>query len=340
MNNSKFSNKTNSVVAIVDSGICTSNEAFASNIIGGINFNTDSESDECYTDRNGHGTLCASVIKRIVPDAKIYVVKILNENAATHSKILIKALRHLLTQNVRVINLSIATTNIKYVDELREICKLLQDQGKILICSLQNRRMSSFPADFDTVIGVRGAAFEAPDDYWLNFKYRINCIANATPILVQGLNGKWEMFGGNSKATAVFSGVVLKKLALEPYLQNDQLFNRLEGSAMRSAWEEESDKNLMDFKERDLISPHFTYPDNVTERMKNILAETLELSEELKPLLYQYKLFHPDFELTPQKCLLILKEIEAQFGVHLCYEEMTYYNFQSIYSLLDFVYGS
>lgn len=326
-----------SVVAIVDSGISSQRKDLVSSVIGGINFNTDYEFDMCYEDKHGHGTLCASVIKRMNPNVKIYVVRILDENALTTSSILLRALRHLLTVDVRVINLSVATMNIKYKNELSEVCGMLRDQGKILVSSLQNREIESLPAIFDSVIGVKGAAFKEPERYWLNYSYKINCIANAVPILLQGMEENWDMFGGNSKATAVFSGIILQRLSVEPQLTNQQLLDKLAASAEKNEWDEEGIEDLVNLNVLNCIICNSQHPYLELELMKSIVAEVLELDEGLKPKLHNYKLYHPYFNLSLSKCLVILKKIEMRFSIKIKKEKITYYDFESIYSLLDLV---
>lgn len=335
---SKENKRNNPAVAIVDSGLCPFNKNVSSNVIGGINLVKGEGSEYLYEDTHGHGTLCASIVRRMEPTAPIYVVKILDHNAAASSRMLLRALLYLLTIDVRVINLSIATANMRYSDQLNEVCKILNSQGKLIICSLGNRCLSSIPAIFDSVIGVQSANFNNTRTFWFNPSYEINCIADGTPILAQGLQGKWGMFGGNSKAAAVCSGLIMQMLKQDPNLTKDQLIEQLFESAVINSWERDKYLNHMEFNELEDDSS-MEYPCDAVKQMVSIVSDILNLTEQQQELLYQYKLTYPEFHFNPEKSVLILQEIEDRYTIKLNYEKINYFDFQSIYSLLDLVNG-
>ena len=66
-------------VALVDTGIDINHEYLKNNIIGGIsiceNKYGEIELSDDYNDENGHGTRCASLIKKEFPDVQLFIIK-------------------------------------------------------------------------------------------------------------------------------------------------------------------------------------------------------------------------------------------------------------------------
>lgn len=329
-------------IAIVDSGIDTGNKGF-NNILGGVCFEYNLKEESViyssnYHDENGHGTLCSSVIKKLMPNAGMFIVKILNEDAKTNSRVLIESLKYLLNTNIRLINLSIATVEEDFKHELNEICDLLYKNGKIIICSLDNKSNKSFPAVFQSVIGIRGSNFGFSNDYWYNSNYEIQCVADTTPILVSGLNNTYTMFGGNSKATALFAGIILSILNMAPDISFIELSNMLENNAVKKCWMEENIS--IDLKIFDEIADRKSdYPQSELDIVQNILVKALNLNAEAVPLLYINKLYHPKIGVNKFNCYNIVKDIERELNIELNYNLISLNTFKSIYSLLDFIFG-
>lgn len=236
-------------VIIIDSGIDMNNKDFSECVIDGLSFEYDSDKKalikkDTYNDENGHGTSCASVIRRISSNVNMFIIKILNKEAKTYSKVLLESLKYTRNINIRVLNLSIATTSEEYKDELYEVCNELYKQGKIIICSLENSSKDSFPAVFKNVIGVRGMLFTDLYNYWYNSTKKIQCVADMTPVLVPALDNKYKMFGGNSKATSLFTGLILNILDKNNNISFEELNQLLEYKAIRSFWNDDDINNI------------------------------------------------------------------------------------------------
>lgn len=338
---SGITNNLKADVIIIDSGIDTNNINLRDNIAGGISFNYDSNSnlvtfDPEYHDENGHGTNCASIIKRLAPDASMYILKVLNKDAKTNSKVLIESLKHLTNLDARVINISLATIEDEFAEELKDTCSLLYRKGKILICSLDNRENRSYPAIFDNVIGVRGSNFNLSNEFWYNAKFEIQCVADGLPVLVSGLNSSYSMFGGNSKATAMLTGIVLEILNKQPDLEFSELNKLLEKEAKRNEWSEKDiSREFNSFGELD--RPNKEYPQIKLKKLESIIREELGLKKDIVPLIYKNRLYHPKIGVNKLNCYFIIKRIENEFNLSLDYGLISLNTFESIYTLLDFV---
>ena len=185
------------IVAVIDSGI-------DSNIVNNVTMDVLKKGEE---DKCGHGTACAMIIKGIAPKADIISIPLLDENIEATSMELEKALSFCQEIDCNIINLSLSVTNL-YTNNLKKICMGLYRQGKIIVSSVTNRKYSSLPASYDTVIGVRGKVFSSPMTYWFNKRDKIQLIADMTPVFTDFRLNRYFIFSGNSKAAALASGVI------------------------------------------------------------------------------------------------------------------------------------
>ena len=150
---------------------------------------------------------CLCNDKGIAPKADIISIPLLDENIEATSMELEKALSFCQEIDCNIINLSLSVTNL-YTNNLKKICMGLYRQGKIIVSSVTNRKYSSLPASYDTVIGVRGKVFSSPMTYWFNKRDKIQLIADMTPVFTDFRLNRYFIFSGNSKAAALASGVI------------------------------------------------------------------------------------------------------------------------------------
>ena len=185
-------------VAVIDSGINLNHEFLKESVNGGISISVNEGKiiyDSDYSDQCGHGTACCSVIKNECYNANLYIVKILDSNGKSSLMVLEKALEYLLYIDVRIINLSLSITEKSNYNKIITLCKQLQMQKKILVCSLANNQKYSMPAILNDVIGVRGYILEEEGGFWFNRKKRIQCIMDSNPHMHCDLQNGYRLFG-------------------------------------------------------------------------------------------------------------------------------------------------
>ena len=112
--------------------------------------------------QNLHGSMTIQLLDRLVQNNKFFVYEIMNSNGSTSMKILYETLIKLLEEKIDIIHMSLSIRNESlheqvYLREIMDICSCLKNQGKVIVCSTQNRQYCSYPAALDTVIGVRGS---------------------------------------------------------------------------------------------------------------------------------------------------------------------------------------
>ena len=196
-------------IGIVDSGL-DKDSRLMKDVIGGVGFLIENDTlyitDE-YDDECGHGTQCAQVIKNYCEMAELYIVKIVNKSGVCDSILLLQALEHLCEIDVDIINVSLSVANDNYREEFEKIIYKLHNQGKIINISVRNGCQISFPADISNCYGIVGKTMN-DIQYEFNADQDIQISSSLYPLFVPTISGMSQWFGGNSKATAMMSGIM------------------------------------------------------------------------------------------------------------------------------------
>lgn len=170
--------------------------------------------DSEITDYNGHGTACVETILDICPQAEIYVVKILGISGMTSKRILVEALKHALSLKVNIIVLAASVLDENEPNDIKEICSQIKESDVIMLVAAQNGKEKTFISNDKNIIGVTGIHDLAiPFLFCMDEGARMIC--NSSPIFTRGRKGMWQVFQGNSKATAVATGHVANQLMMK-----------------------------------------------------------------------------------------------------------------------------
>lgn len=169
--------------------------------------------DDDIRDFNGHGTNCAKVIVDMCNDIQFYTIKIVGKGDYTSSYLLYKALAYCLNIDIKIICVSLSMIRDSDNHQIQNLLNKLRNQEKIICVSVENGKMTSFPANVPSVIGVRGRRYCNAMHY--TYDDGIFCF-DASPILIQNIYGKYSFFYGNSKANAVCVGYIASFLIRNP----------------------------------------------------------------------------------------------------------------------------
>lgn len=313
-------------VCIVDSGITDTKDI---GFIGGTNLVEREKSN--FRDYNGHGSMCLSTIRKIVPNFEYYVIRIFGQELKCSTFQLMEALSYLLTNDAQIINLSLSTTGIKYKKDIQNLCKQLYQQGKIVIASCDNRNNISIPAECKYTLGVRGTLINSIDRYYFNRWSRIQCLADSTPILVKGLENQVHFFGGNSKATACMTGIILKMWKQHKDENSHQIINRI----LKNSDSDVKKVRCDDLKMCSTRSVQSNYTEEDTEMLYEILGEVLNIENEKRKIPFNESLI--DMGLNCENSLLLLHRIEKDFHLKLSYEDISLNDVNSIDGLTGLI---
>lgn len=150
----------NDVICIVDSGYLPEQAQLAGmNIVGEISIVDMEEKgvtvQEKAHDNIGHGTAILDIISRYSGADGYYIIKIFDEELTCREEVLLYALNYILEHvPCKYVNISCGLSFLKLRKEFEEICSKITQRGMILISAFDNMGAVSYPAAFDTVIGV------------------------------------------------------------------------------------------------------------------------------------------------------------------------------------------
>jgi len=143
-------------VLIIDSGI-VKHKAFSDIHIHSTGFMGQNDLTSI-TDSDGHGTAVAELVSKNHTDLDVYVIKLFNDESGCTISDLIAALEYITQNNIySVINMSLGVTvydSPEQITKLQALCEKLAEQGTILVSAFDNSGSISYPACFDSVIGV------------------------------------------------------------------------------------------------------------------------------------------------------------------------------------------
>ena len=202
-------------IIIIDSGIKRSHPSFKNLEFEGIgisNVNGNFKIVENFNDENGHGTAVAGIITSAVDNPKIFIVKIYNKELFVDQDLLIFALNYINEHILcKVIHMSLGTLlpNIK----LENICNKLFNKGIVLVSAFDNAGGVSYPAAYNSVIGVEGSLnCKKANDFKYIDSNMINIFAKGGNHRVSWTNPDYTIIQGSSFSAAYVSAKVLKYL--------------------------------------------------------------------------------------------------------------------------------
>ena len=153
------------VVALVDSGIAPS--SFASKCaISGRTFWPEGTARNAGADKahdeHGHGTRCAEVMVDLFDGVRILPCKVFGTKLDTSIQQVIAAIHWASNNGAEIICLCLSTPHDRFAPALYAACAYARRRGTWLIAAASNRHEASFPAQFDTVVGVESLVAQSP----------------------------------------------------------------------------------------------------------------------------------------------------------------------------------
>jgi len=140
-------------VAVIDSGVHASHP-HVNGVAGGVAILPDGREESDFTDRLGHGTAVAAVIREKAPDAKIYAVKIFHRSLAAQIGPLVQAIEWSARNGIDLINLSLGTSNPAHEAVLRQAVGAVRGRCTIVAAG-EDAGVRWLPGAIDGVIPVQ-----------------------------------------------------------------------------------------------------------------------------------------------------------------------------------------
>jgi len=139
-------------IAVIDDGVSAST-------IRDIAFNKTIEDGEVrescdFVSQYSHASICAAIIRRYAPIAKIGSIQVLGKCNRGKLTDLTSSLRWCAWNDIRLINLSIGSVQAYDIPDLRKAVNDAVTQGCIIVAACKNGHKISYPASFHNVLGV------------------------------------------------------------------------------------------------------------------------------------------------------------------------------------------
>lgn len=144
-------------VAIIDNGINSNlvcKEKIQSQMIIDDNNRCIEDKEEIQVTDFQHGTFCALIFEKYNSDCILNSVRILDKNGKGEIEKIEPALEWCYQNNIKIVNLSLGTTNFNECEKLKKLINKYVYNGMIIVAATANSGFVSYPASFTNVIGV------------------------------------------------------------------------------------------------------------------------------------------------------------------------------------------
>ncbi|WP_344462057.1 S8 family serine peptidase [Kitasatospora kazusensis] len=192
--------------------------------------------DEEPVDLSGHGTACASIVRRIAPGASITSVRVLLHGLRGSGDALLTGLRWAVEQGADVINLSLSTAKPECDLALREIADRAYFAGCVIVASAHNRPVVSFPWSFASVLSVGSHGDPDADAFYTSATPPVEFFGPGSRVTAAWRDGRSITATGNSFATPHLAARCALVLGKHPQLTPYQLKAVLRQTAANAYW--------------------------------------------------------------------------------------------------------
>jgi hypothetical protein len=155
-------------IAVIDSGVHAAHP-HVNGVAGGIAILPDGRDDSDFTDRLGHGTAVAAVIREKAPDAEIFAVRIFHDALNAQIGPLVRAIEWSARNRMDLINLSLGTSNQAHEQMLRDAAVYAMWNGCRIVAAGEQDGMRWLPGALDGVIHVE-LDWDCPRDEYRTYR--------------------------------------------------------------------------------------------------------------------------------------------------------------------------
>jgi subtilisin family serine protease len=209
-------------VAVLDSGIAAGHPLVGS--VEGYLTIAEGEGGELVYDESphddayGHGTACAGIIRRLVPECRLYSVKVLGPDLTGRGVVFAAGLRWAIEARMDVCNLSLSSGRPEFFGLLHELADRAYFRHLPLVCAANNTPGPSYPSLYGVVLSVAAHDGRDPERFAYNPNPPVEFGAPGLDVEVAWPGGGTIRATGNSFAAPHITGLVARLLAKHPGL--------------------------------------------------------------------------------------------------------------------------
>lgn len=223
-------------VAVLDTGVNPNHPTLYGRCTQGYNaFDKDLPPYEYYDGTHngvvGHGTMIASLIARIAPNAEIVPVRVMNGDGVGTGFAAIKGLVFAVGEGAKVVNLSFGTNT--RLHSLEEMVRMAIASGSVVVASAGNNGVTQphYPAALPGVIGVASVTSAKTKSDFSNYGSWVSVSAPGNDILGAHLDGGYARWSGTSFAAPFVAAQATLLLERDPYLTPASVRQRIRSTA-------------------------------------------------------------------------------------------------------------
>lgn len=226
-------------VAVVDSGIDQNHPKIGS-ITDGVHISVDCDGRivyDCddYSDRAGHGTACAGIIRKKAPETELFSIRVFDQSLSAPGGALVSAVQWAIEKRIDIVNLSLGTTDIAFRGAISDVCGLAVERGIVLIAAEHNSGLESYPAALPETIGVAGGEIYEKYGYFFRPDQTTECVARGDVQRVWWMDGREILIAGTSFAAPHITGIVALIKEAHPGANLDDVREILQANALNGA---------------------------------------------------------------------------------------------------------
>lgn len=200
------------LVAVLDTGVDDSNPSLAGQTFGGYDIVNDMA---FVTDKNGHGTACASLIAGkggeggvlgAAPKAKILPVKVMDDSGKSDGFAIAKGIVYAVEKGSKIINLSLGTTSETTL--LDSAIDYALGKGVLIVAASGNegKEGENYPSTVDGVLCVGAVDGEKWKAAFSNYGPKVDLVAPGVLVAAAAPMGGVVLMSGTSSAAPLVSG--------------------------------------------------------------------------------------------------------------------------------------
>ena len=225
------------LVAVLDTGVDDGNPSLAGQTFGGYDIVNDMA---FVTDKNGHGTACASLIAGkggeggvlgAAPKAKILPVKVMDDSGKSDGFAIAKGIVYAVEKGAKVINLSLGTTSETTL--LDSAIDYALGKGVLVVAASGNegKEGENYPSTVDGVLCVGAVDGEKWKAAFSNYGPKIDLVAPGVLVAAAAPEGGVVLMSGTSAAAPLVSGAAASVWSENPNWSAEKVAEKLMAEA-------------------------------------------------------------------------------------------------------------
>jgi len=170
-------------------------------------------------DSVGHGSACASIIKKLAPDAELHSIKVFGSNTRLGAEALAYAIKWSIQNNIDLVNASLGTVEQQSRRVLSDIADEAFYNGTTIVAAANNMGMTAYPANLSSVLAVDSESFKDPLSFFYRLETPIELQSNGILVEAPNPKGGTKYYTGTSFACPHVTGIIARILSIHPKLQ-------------------------------------------------------------------------------------------------------------------------